>query len=126
MRCLTFASRNWREIVRDPLTAGFGIVMPLVLLLLMSAIQANIPVALFEIETLSPGVAAFGLTFIALFTAQLISRDRESAFLMRLYASPLTALDFMMGYALPLIPLGLIQAVITFCSPPSVYSSSDA
>ena len=55
MRMLTFARRNAREIVRDPLTIAFGLGFPIVLMLLLSAIQANVPVPLFEIEHLSPG-----------------------------------------------------------------------
>ncbi|MEE1356464.1 MAG: ABC transporter permease, partial [Clostridia bacterium] len=40
MRMLTFANRNTKEILRDPLNLGFGIGFPIVLLLLLSAIQA--------------------------------------------------------------------------------------
>ena len=49
MKMLTFANRNTKEILRDPLTLIFGLGFPLVLILLLSAIQANIPVSLFEI-----------------------------------------------------------------------------
>ena len=51
----------------------------LVLLVLLSAIQANIPVSLFEIDTLTPGITVFGLSFMTLFSATLIAKDRESA-----------------------------------------------
>ena len=47
MRILTFAKRNLKEIVRDPLNLCFLFGFPVVLLLLLSAIQANIPVSLF-------------------------------------------------------------------------------
>ena len=67
MRMLAFANRNTKEIIRDPLNLGFGLGFPLVLLFLLSAIQANIPVSLFEIEHLAPGIAVFGLSFITLF-----------------------------------------------------------
>ena len=63
MRMLTFARRNIREILRDPLNLAFGLGFPLVLLLLLSAIQANVPVALFEIDHLTPGICVFGLSF---------------------------------------------------------------
>ena len=49
MKMLTFANRNAKEILRDPLTLFFGLGFPLVLILLLSVIQANIPVSLFEI-----------------------------------------------------------------------------
>ncbi len=61
MRFLVFASRNCKEIVRDPLNLAFGFGFPIVLLLMLTAIQANIPVSLFRIEELAPGMAVFGL-----------------------------------------------------------------
>lgn len=83
---------------------GFGLGFPLVLLILLSAIQANIPVSLFEIESLTPGITVFGLSFMTLFSATLIAKDRESALLQRLYTTPLTATDFIFGYVLPALP----------------------
>ena len=93
---------------------GFGLCFPLVLLLLLSAIQANIPVSLFEIESLTPGITVFGLSFMTLFSATLIAKDRESALLQRLYTTPLTATDFIFGYVLPVLPIGLMQSVICY------------
>ena len=114
MKLLTFSSRTAKEILRDPLNLGFGIGFPVVLLLLLSAIQANVPVSLFEIEQLTPGIAVFGLSFMTLFSATLIAKDRESAFLARLYTTPLTAADFIFGYMLPLLPIALAQCLITY------------
>ena len=114
MRMMTFARRNAREMVRDPLTMAFGLGFPLVLLLLLSAIQANIPVALFEIQHLTPGITIFGLSFMTLFSATLISRDRNSSLLRRLYTTPLTPLDFILGYTLPMIPIAVGQCVICY------------
>ena len=114
MRMLTFAKRCTKEILRDPLTLGFGLGFPLVLLLLLSAIQANIPVTLFEIDTLAPGITVFGLSFMTLFAATLVAKDRESAFLQRLYTMPLTGFDFILGYMLPILPIALGQAVICY------------
>lgn len=114
MRLLTFSGRTAKEILRDPLNLGFGLGFPLVLLLLLSAIQANIPVSLFEIESLTPGIAVFGLSFMTLFSATLIAKDRESALLQRLYTTPLTATDFIFGYVLPVLPIGLMQSVICY------------
>jgi ABC-2 type transport system permease protein len=111
---LTFAKRCAKEILRDPLTLGFGLGFPLVLLFLMSAIQANVPVSIFEIDTLTPGMTVFGLSFMTLFSATLIARDRESALLQRLYTTPLTGLDFILGYMLPLLPIALGQTVICY------------
>ena len=113
-RMLCFAGRCAKEIARDPLTLFFGLAFPLVLLLMMTLIQANIPVKLFEISRLAPGVAVFGQSFLALFSAMLISRDRASAFLARLYSTPLRARDFLFGYLLPLLPMALVQGAIVY------------
>ena len=48
MKMITFATRNTKEILRDPLNLAFGLGFPLVLILLLSAIQANVPVKLFD------------------------------------------------------------------------------
>ena len=114
MRMLTFAGRCAREILRDPLNLVFGLGFPLVLLVLLSAIQANIPVHLFEIDTLTPGITVFGLSFMTLFSATLVAKDRESALLQRLYTTPLTGIDFILGYMLPLLPIAIGQTVICY------------
>ena len=111
---MTFAKRCVKEILRDPVNLGFGLGFPLALLILMSAIQANIPVQLFEIGKLAPGIAVFGLSFMTLFSATLIARDRESAFLQRLYTSPLRGVDFILGYMLPILPIAMAQMVVCF------------
>ena len=114
MRMMTFAKRCTKEILRDPINLGFGLGFPLVLLLLLSAMQANIPVSLFEIDTLTPGITVFGLSFLTLFSATLVAKDRESALLQRLYTTPLTGFDFIIGYMLPLLPIALGQTVICY------------
>ena len=114
MRMLTFANRNTKEILRDPLTLIFGLGFPLILILLLSAIQANIPVKLFEIQHLTPGVTVFGLAFMTLFSATIIAKDRGSSLLQRLYTTPLTARDFILGYTLPIIPISIGQCVICY------------
>ena len=118
MKMLTFAGRNAKEILRDPLTVGFCMGFPLALLGLLSAIQANIPVSLFEIGHLTPGITVFGLSFLTLFSASLIARDRSTALLQRLYTTPLTAADFILGYTLPLLPLAAAQCAL--CYPAAV------
>ena len=114
MRTLNFANRNLKEIIRDPLNLCFGLGFPLVLILLLSAIQANVPVSLFEIDALSPGIAVFGMSFMTLFSATLIAKDRGSAFLQRLYTTPMTAMDFIFGYTLPIIPVTVAQSAICY------------
>ena len=114
MRMMTFAKRCAKEILRDPINLSFGLGFPLVLLVLLSAIQANIPVNLFEINTLTPGITVFGLSFMTLFSATLIAKDRESALLQRLYTTPLTGIDFILGYMLPILPIAIGQTIICY------------
>ena len=114
MRMLAFAKRNTKEILRDPLTVIFGLGFPLVLILLLSAIQASIPVSLFAINHLTPGITVFGLSFMSLFSAMVISRDRGTSLLSRLYTTPMKPVDFILGYTLPIIPFSLAQAVICY------------
>ena len=114
MRMMTFAKRCAKEILRDPINLGFGLGFPLVLLLLLSSLQKNIPVSLFAIDTLTPGITVFGLSFMTLFSATLIARDRESALLQRLYTTPLTGVDFILGYMLPLLPIAMGQTAICY------------
>ena len=114
MRMMTIAKRCAKEILRDPINLGFGLGFPLVLLVLLSAIQANIPVNLFEINTLTPGITVFGLSFMTLFSATLIAKDRESALLQRLYTTPLTGFDFIMGYMFPILPIAIGQTMICY------------
>ena len=111
---VTFAKRCTKEILRDPINLAFGLGFPLVLLLLLSAIQANLPVSLFEIDSLTPGITVFGLSFMTLFSATLIAKDRESALLQRLYTTPLKGRDFIMGYMLPLLPISIVQTLICY------------
>ena len=114
MRMLIFANRNTKEILRDPLNLFFGLGFPLILILLLSAIQANIPVELFEIQHLTPGITVFGLAFVTLFSATIIAKDRGSSLLQRLYTTPLTPMDFILGYTLPIIPVSVAQCAICY------------
>ena len=114
MRMLTFAKRCAKDILRDPLNLMFGLGFPVVLLLLLSAIQANVPVKLFEIENLAPGITIFGLSFLTLFSATLIAKDKESSLLQRLYTTPLKSTDYILGYMLPIIPIAIAQSVICY------------
>ena len=56
----------------------------------------------------------FGLAFMTLFSATLIAKDRETALMQRLYTTPLKAEDFILGYALPIIPIAIAQSVICY------------
>lgn len=118
MRIIAFAKRNIKELLRDPLSYVFCLGFPVVMLLLMTVINKSIPaqanMTVFRIDNLCAGITVFGLTFLMLFAALLTSKDRTSSFLTRLFASPMTAADFIAGYYLPLVVLALVQSVITF------------
>ena len=114
MRMWTFASRTSKEILRDPLNLAFGLGFPFILLLLLSAIQANIPTRIFDIHDLTPGITVFGLSFLTLFSATMIAKDRSGSLLQRLYTTPMTSQDFILGYALPIIPLSIAQCSLCY------------
>lgn len=115
-RMLFFARRNALEILRDPISLFFGIVFPVILLLLLTLIDRAIPAEaamnLYEIKTLAPGISAFGLCFLALFSATLISKDRCSSFMLRLRTSPLSPWQYIAGYCLPMIPMAAVQCTV--------------
>ena len=114
MKTLSFARRTGKEILLDPLNLGFGLGFPIVLLLLLTAIQSSVPVSLFEIGNLTPGITVFGLSFITLFSATIISRDRSTSLLTRLYTTPMKPSNFILGYTLPIIPIAVAQTIICY------------
>ncbi len=116
MKMQAFASRNAKEILRDRLNLIFGLGFPLIILLLLTLIQSNVPQELFPLEKLTPGVAVFGLSFVSLFSATLISKDRSTSLMQRLYSSPLRPSDYIIGYTLPLLPMSLVQILICFAA----------
>lgn len=116
MRLRTFAGRVARDILRDPLNLAFGLGFPLIVLFLLTAIQKHVPVDLFVLPRLTPGITVFGLSFLTLFSATLVARDRETAFLQRLYTTPMRAHEFILGYLLPILPMALIQGAVCYAA----------
>ena len=114
MRIKYFSKRCAKEISRDPINLFFGLAFPSILIVLLKKIGENAPVSTFKIEELVPGMTIFGLSFMTLFAALLISKDRESAFLQRLYTTPLRPIDFILSYALPLVPMAVIQSLVCY------------
>lgn len=119
-RTIVFAKRNFIETFRDPLSWIFCIGFPIVMLVIMSVVNSAIPKeagnTLFRIDSLSGGIAVFGQMFIMLFTAIAVAKDRGSAFLTRLYSSPMKSGNFIGGYILPMIVTAFIQVVISFAA----------
>lgn len=115
-RCFVFAARNSKELRRDPLTLLFTMALPIALLGLMSLIYQSAPVETFAPANFTPGMAVFSLSFLALFAGMLLANDRNSSFLMRVFASPLTATDYILGYTFPLLLAALLQSTLCFAA----------
>ena len=117
-RTLCFAKRNLIEMSRDALSYIFCAAFPIVMLIIMSVVNASIPkeagMTLFRIDNLAGGIAVFGIMFVMLFTAIGVAKDRSGSFLIRLYASPMKSGDFMGGYILPMLLVALAQVIISF------------
>src|SRR5574344_1394965 len=103
MKTIIFAKRNFKELIRDPLSLIFAIGLPLFLLFIFQ--QFKIPSGIYKIENFTPGIIIFSYSFISLFTALLVSKDRSTSFLMRLFSSPLTLINYIGGYSLAIIPV---------------------
>lgn len=112
MRMLNFAKRNFKELIRDPLSLAFEIALPLFLLVIFQ--QIKIPSENYKLENFTPGIILFGFSFVSLFTATLIAKDRTSSLLIRLGTSPMRPKDFIFGYIISLIPIIIIQNVLFF------------
>ena len=111
---LLLSRRTVKEILRDPLNLCFGLGFPLVLLGLLTAIQSSVPDELFPLPRLAPGITVFGLSFMSLFSAVLVAKDRSSALLLRLYTTPLRPVDYILGYMLPMVPIALAQTLVCY------------
>ena len=111
-RTLAFSKRNFKELIRDPIALIFEIVLPLVLLFIFH--QINIPGETYKLENFTPGIIVFGLSFITLFTATLVAKDRSSSLLFRLGASPMKSADYIFGYTLSLLPIVILQNILFF------------
>ena len=112
MRMLNFAKRNFKELIRDPLSLIFEIVLPIFLLFIFQ--QFNIPSENYKLENFTPGIVVFGFSFVSLFTSTLIAKDRGSSLLIRLGTSPLKSSDFILGYIISLIPIIIVQDILFF------------
>ena len=112
MRIFNLANRNFKEIIRDPLSIIFAIILPLFLLFIFQ--QFNIPAEIYKIENFTPGIIIFSLSFITLFTATLVAKDRSTSLLTRLGVSPIKPIEYVLGYALSVIPFVVIQNILFF------------
>ena len=109
---LNFAKRNFKELIRDPLSFVFAIALPMFLLFIFQMFK--IPNQVYQIKNFTPGIIVFGFGFITLFTCMLVSKDRSSSLLIRLGVSPMKSSDYILGYMLSLVPLIIIQNILFF------------
>ena len=112
MRTLTFANRNFKEIIRDPLSIIFAIILPLFLLYIFK--QFKIPNEVYNIENFTPGIIIFSLSFITMFTSLLVAKDRSTSLTTRLGISPMKSIDYILGYSISVLPIVLIQNILFF------------
>ncbi len=112
MRIINFAKRNFKELIRDPLSLIFEIALPLFLLFIFQ--QFNLPEESFKLENFTPGIIIFGFAFITLFTGALIAKDRSTSFLIRLGVSPMKPGEYILGYIISLLPIIIVQDILFF------------
>ena len=114
MKAVLFAKRNFKEILRDPISYIFCAVFPLVLLAVMYFAFFSEYTYWFDLKLLTPGIAVFAGAFVMLSETLIVSKDRSSSFLIRLYTSPMKTHDFIMGYTLPALALAFAQSVLCY------------
>ncbi len=114
-----FAVRNIKELLRSPVSWGFGLILPVGLFVIMQIIMKSIGdaaavVPMFDVSRFTGGVVIFGASFLSMFCALLISSDRQSSFLARLFASPVKPSGYFAGYVISILPLAVLQVLVTF------------
>ncbi len=114
MKTLNFARRNFKEIIRDPLSIIFALLLPLFLLVIFQ--QFEIPNDAYKLENFTPGIIVFGLSFISMFTAVLVAKDRSTSLLTRLAVGPMKSREYVIGYILAVLPVILLQNVLFFAA----------
>lgn len=111
MRAVILAKRNFKEVIRDPLSLGIALALPLALLLTLQALGSDS--APFLTPTmLTPGIVLFGFVMVMFSAAMIISRDRETELFERLLTTPLSSRDFVSGYSLPFLLVAIVQATV--------------
>jgi ABC-2 type transport system permease protein len=111
MRFYRLAERNMKEIFRDPVSVTLGLLLPILMLLLFYTIFSRTELQVFSPLNLTPGVIVFSYTLMVMFASILLAKDRQNAFLIRLYTTPLSAADFILAYMLPFLPFAMMQTV---------------
>ena len=113
-KVINFYKRNLKEIVRDPIIyifcLGFPVAMFFLFFIINKFSNGNTPT--FEILSLLPGIIMFSYSFVMLTLAIIVSKDKQTFFLKRLYSSPMKSYHFILGYSLVGLCIGLLQTVV--------------
>ena len=112
-RIFTLTNRNIKEILRDPLSLIFMVALPLFMEILFYFLFHGLT-SQFEMKYLAPGIVVFSQAFLTLFTGLLLSTDKNTSFLTRLYVSGAKSYEFIFGYALSVLPLAAAQSILFF------------
>lgn len=114
MKFYSLAVRNIKAVYRDPVSMLLGLAMPVALLFLFTSIQKRLPMELYTAQMLTPAIVIFSFSFLMMFAAVLLAKDSDTAFLTRLFTTPLKSSDFILAYILPFIPVALFQVLVCF------------
>lgn len=113
-KVLNFFNRNLKEVLRDSLIYVFCLGFPVVMFLLFFVINkytgGNTPT--FDLPSLLPAIIVFSYSFIMLTLALVVSKDKQTFFLKRLYSSPMKSYHFILGYFLVGFFVGILQTLI--------------
>lgn len=111
---INFYKRNLKELLRDPIIYIFCLGFPIIMLLLFYVINkfSSGHTPTFEINSLLPGIIMFSYSFIMLTLSLIVSKDKQTSFLKRLYSSPMKPCHFILGYFLVGLIIGLLQTII--------------
>ena len=112
-RVFTLTNRNLKEIIRDPLSLIFTLALPLFMEILFYLIFHDLTEQ-FQMKYLAPGIVVFSQAFLTLFTGLLLSTDKNTSFLTRLYVSKTKSYEFIFAYALSVLPITLVQSILFF------------
>ena len=112
-RIVTLTKRNIKEILRDPLSLIFTLALPLFMEILFYLIFHDLTEQ-FQMKYLAPGIVVFSQAFLTLFTGLLLSTDKNTSFLTRLYVSKAKSYEFIFAYALSVLPITLVQSLLFF------------
>ena len=113
-KVVNFYKRNIKEILRDPIIYIFCLGFPIAMFLLFYIINkfSNGNTPTFEILSLLPGIIVFSYSFVMLTLAIIVSKDKQTFFLKRLYSSPMKSYHFILGYSLVGLFIGLLQTIV--------------